>query len=129
MKVLLIGSSGATAEYLLDCLLADSRVTEVVVFVRKPLSFTHSKLKVFKIHFDELHLYENQCAADVAISCLGTMLQQAGSKDNQWKVDYEYQLQFAKNCTKQGVPHFILLSAIAASSTSRFFYNRMKRKS
>ena len=63
---------------------------------------------------------------DVAFSCLGTTLAVAGSKEAQWRVDYDYQYAFAQQCKANGVPTFVLISAAGATAQSKLFYNRMK---
>ena len=62
----------------------------------------------------------------MAFSCLGTTLAVAGSKDAQWRVDYDYQYAFAEHCKNNGVPTFVLVSAAGAKAQSKLFYNRMK---
>ena len=62
----------------------------------------------------------------MAFSCLGTTLAVAGSKDAQWRVDYDYQYAFAEHCKNNGVSTFVLVSAAGAKAQSKLFYNRMK---
>jgi hypothetical protein len=50
----------------------------------------------------------------------------AGSKEAQWRVDYDYQYAFAQQCKANGVPTFVLVSAAGATAQSKLFYNRMK---
>jgi uncharacterized protein YbjT (DUF2867 family) len=63
---------------------------------------------------------------DVLFSCLGTTLKLAGSKEAQWKIDYEYQYQFAKIAKENNVNSYVLVSAANASSKSLIFYSKMK---
>lgn len=126
MKVLLIGATGATGKFVLQHLIKDERIDEVVVFVRKPIGETSEKVKEVVVDFDRLTDYKEWMQGNVAISCLGTTLKQAGSKEKQWIVDHDYQLEFARLTKENGVSHFILLSAIGVSETSNVFYNRMK---
>lgn len=50
----------------------------------------------------------------------------AGSKEAQYKVDYQYQYQFAKAAKENGVKNHVLASAGNASAKSLLFYSRMK---
>ena len=59
-------------------------------------------------------------------SCLGTTLKAAGSKEAQWKVDYDYQYQFAKFARENNVNNYVLVSSGFSSPNSLFFYTRMK---
>ena len=126
MKVLLIGATGATGTFVLKHLIEDVRIDEIVIFVRKTAKLKSDKVKEVLVDFDKLHDYKDLMRGDVAISCLGTTLKQAGSQEKQWIVDHDYQLEFAKITKENNVSHFILLSAMGVSETSKVFYNRMK---
>ena len=126
MKTLLIGATGATGSDLLELLLKDSEVKSVDVFVRRDTSLEHPKLKIHVIDFDKPEDWSHLVTGDVLFSCLGTTLKNAGSKDAQWKVDYDYQYNFAKAARKNGVGCYVLVSSINASSKSMFYYSRMK---
>ena len=126
MKALIIGATGATGKDLLLQLLADDTYTEVHCFVRKPMSISHPKLHAHVINFDTPEAWADLLHGDVAFSCLGTTLAMAGSKEAQWRVDYDYQYAFAQQCKANGVPTFVLVSAAGATAQSKLFYNRMK---
>ena len=126
MKALIIGATGATGKDLLSQLLADDTYAEVHCFVRKPLALTHPKLHAHVVDFDTPEAWADLLHGDVAFSCLGTTLAVAGSKDAQWRVDYDYQYVFAQQCKANGVPTFVLVSAAGAKAQSKLFYNRMK---
>lgn len=126
MKAIVIGGSGATGKYLVKRLLADDRFDEIVLLLRKPTADADPKLKQVIVDFDKLDEYAEQIKGDVAFSCLGTTLKDAGSKEAQWKVDYDYQYNFAKIARQNGVTTFVLMSAQNADAKSSFFYSRMK---
>ena len=126
MKALIIGGTGATGKDLVTQLLADDTYREVHCFVRKPLVLTHPKLHAHVVNFDTPEAWADLLHGDVAFSCLGTTLAVAGSKDAQWRVDYDYQYAFAEHCKNNGVPTFVLVSAAGATAQSKLFYNRMK---
>ena len=69
---------------------------------------------------------ENLDGCDAVICCLGTTLKQAGSKAAQEKIDLRLPLTLAALAKRQGVKHFICISAMGANSHSPFFYNRLK---
>ncbi len=126
MKALIIGATGATGKDLVKLLLNDPDYSEVSVFVRKPLHINNSKLTVHMVDFDAPEKWQNLVQGDVAFSCLGTTLKAAGSKDAQWKVDFDYQYNFAKAARENGVEDFVLVSAYGANPQSKIFYSRMK---
>src|SRR5262249_46704122 len=51
---------------------------------------------------------------------------QAGSQAVQRKVDYDYQVDFAKQAAKNGVKTYALCSSSSANARSRIFYSRIK---
>lgn len=126
MKALIIGATGATGKDLVTQLLADDTYSEVHCFVRKPLALTHPKLHAHVVDFETPEVWADLLRGDVAFSCLGTTLAVAGSKEAQWRVDYDYQYNFAEHCRNNGVPTFVLISAAGAKAPSKLFYNRMK---
>ena len=126
MKALIIGATGATGKDLLAQLLEDEAYSEIHSFVRKPMSISHPKLHAHVVNFDTPEAWSDLLHGDVAFSCLGTTLAVAGSKDAQWRVDYDYQYAFAEHCKNNGVPTFVLVSAAGATAQSKLFYNRMK---
>ena len=126
MKALIIGATGATGKDLVTQLLADDTYSELHCFVRKPLTLTHTKLHAHVVDFETPEAWADLLRGDVAFSCLGTTLAVAGSKEAQWRVDYDYQYNFAKHCHNNGIPTFVLVSAAGAKAQSKLFYNRMK---
>ena len=126
MKALIIGATGATGKALVTLLLNDDTYSEIHCFVRKPLALTHPTLHAHVVNFETPEAWADLLHGDVAFSCLGTTLAVAGSKEAQWRVDYDYQYAFAQQCKANGVPTFVLISAAGATAQSKLFYNRMK---
>jgi len=126
MKALVIGASGATGRDLVKQLLNDNDFEQVDVFVRKPLNIQNEKLKTHIVDFERPEDWKDSVKGDVAFSCLGTTLKDAGSKEAQRKVDYDYQFQFAKAAKENNVEDYILVSAYGANPQSKIFYSKMK---
>jgi uncharacterized protein YbjT (DUF2867 family) len=126
MHALIIGATGATGKDLLDMLLKDDAFERVDIFVRRNIHIQHKKLTTHVIDFDNKDQWKHLVKGDVLFSCLGTTLKAAGSKAAQWKIDYDYQYNFAKPANENKVPVYVLVSSGMASSKSRIFYTRMK---
>ena len=126
MKALVIGATGATGKDLVNKLLEDKDFQEVHAFVRRPLNIKNEKLKAHVVDFEKPEEWKDLVKGDVAFSCLGTTLKDAGSKDAQRKVDFDYQYQFAKNAKENEVEDYILVSSYGANPNSKIFYSRMK---
>lgn len=126
MKALVIGATGATGKDLVNKLLEDKDFEEVHAFVRRPMNIENDKLKSHVVDFENPEEWQNLVKGDVAFSCLGTTLKDAGSKDAQRKVDYDYQYNFAKTAKENNVEDYVLVSAYGANPKSKIFYSRMK---
>ena len=126
MKALVIGATGATGRDLVNQLLTDKDYDEVNVFVRRPLTVESPKLKTHIVDFEKPEEWKDLVDGDVAFSCLGTTLKDAGSKEAQRKVDYDYQYNFAKAAKENEVEDYILVSSYGANPKSKIFYSRMK---
>lgn len=59
-------------------------------------------------------------------SCLGTTMAQAGSREAFRRVDFDIPLTIARAARAAGAQHYLLVSAVAASTSSRMFYSRVK---
>ncbi|MFN8251151.1 MAG: semialdehyde dehydrogenase [Ferruginibacter sp.] len=126
MKAIVIGGSGATGKFLVTHLLANSRYSSVVVLLRRAVFDPHPKLRQVLVDFDRLEQYTSEIGGDIAFSCMGTTLKAAGSKEAQWKIDYDYQFRFALLASQQKIPCFVLLSAQGANAGASFFYMKVK---
>jgi len=126
MKALVIGATGATGKDLVNQLLNDKDFEEVDIFVRKPVDIQNDKLKTHIVNFENPDKWKDLVKGDVAFSCLGTTLKDAGSKEAQKKVDFNYQYEFAKAAKENEVEDYILVSAYGANPKSKIFYSKMK---
>ncbi|MET3036404.1 NAD(P)H-binding protein [Chryseobacterium sp. NRRL B-14859] len=126
MKALVIGATGATGKDLVNQLLHDQDFEEVDIFVRKPVDIQDDRLKVHVVNFEKPEEWKGMVKGDVAFSCLGTTLKDAGSKEAQKKVDFDYQYEFAKAAKENNVEDYILVSAYGANPKSKIFYSKMK---
>lgn len=126
MKALVIGATGATGKDLVKQLLNDKEFEEVDIFVRKPVDIQNDKLRIHVVNFEKPEEWKDMVKGDVAFSCLGTTLKDAGGKEAQKKVDYDYQYEFAKAAKENNVEDYILVSAYGANPASKIFYSKMK---
>ena len=126
MKALVLGATGAIGKDLVEQLLQDETFDRVDIFVRREVKIPSAKLVTHVVDFDHPEQWADMITGDVLFSCLGTTIKAAGSQDAQWKVDYTYQYNAAKAAHENGVPVYVLVSAIDANSKSKIFYTKMK---
>ena len=126
MRAIIIGATGATGKSLLPLLTAHSEIERIDCFGRRNPDFSHPKLYAHQIDFARIETWRNEVQGDVLFACLGTTLKAAGSKEAQWAVDYEANLEVAKAARENGVHTLVLVSASGANAASSLFYPRMK---
>lgn len=126
MKALIIGATGATGKELVDQLLEDKEYTSVSIFVRRPFGKSHPKLIEHVVDFSDVNAFQELITGDVLFSCIGTTLKDAGSKEKQWKIDFDIPAQFSAIAKTNKVNSLVLVSSYGASSKSNVFYSKMK---
>lgn len=128
MKALVIGATGATGKELIDLLLKDNNYTEVSIFVRRSTGKSHPKLREHVVDFSNVNSFQDLIMGDVLFSCLGTTLKDAGSKEKQWKIDYDIPANFAAAAKQNNIKSLVLVSSYGASAKSSVYYSMMKGK-
>ncbi|GLX71367.1 NAD-dependent epimerase/dehydratase family protein [Paenibacillus glycanilyticus] len=129
---LIAGATGLVGSALLVQLLKDPACHSITVLARRPLgpvdieSEARSKLHVIIADFDRMWEALDDVAVDVVFCTLGTTIKTAGSQEAFRKVDYEYPLGLAEWAAHTGARHYLVITAMGASSASTFFYNRVK---
>ena len=127
MIATLIGSTGLTGSSLVRQLLADPAITRVISVSRRSANVSNAKLReVLVSDLAELPSIESRIRGDFYFSCLGTTMKAAGSKENFEKVDHAAIVAFAKIAKAHYANSFTLVSAMGASASSIFFYNKVK---
>jgi uncharacterized protein YbjT (DUF2867 family) len=107
-------------------LAADDTVTRLVVVARRIPDDLPPRAEAHTVDFDRLKDHESLFAVNQIVCALGTTIRQAGSQAVFRRVDFEYPLTIARLGLNGGARHFLLVSALGASSASGIFYNRVK---
>ena len=121
-----IGASGLVGHELLVQLLDHPQFEKVRIFVRRTTGMVHPKLEEQIIDFDQTESWKHLVKGDMLFSTLGTTIKTAKTKENQYRVDFTYQYEFAKAASENGVDTFLLVSSLGANPQSSVFYSRMK---
>lgn len=121
-----IGGSGLVGQQLIRQLLGHPEFEKVRSFVRRPSGMTHPKLEEIRIDFKLPALWKHLVQGHVLFSTLGTTIKTAKTKENQYRVDYTYQFEFAKAASENGVHAYVLVSSMGADPKAAVFYSRMK---
>jgi hypothetical protein len=126
LNAIIIGATGATGTSLIEQLIDDPNFEKVLIFARNPPQIKHDKLVVKIVDFNKIDNWKNEIKGDVLFSAMGTTLKEAGSKINQYEVDFTYQNNVALAAAGNNVEKLILVSSVGANSSSRFFYPKIK---
>lgn len=128
---LVLGATGLVGGHCVRLLLASDKYSSVITLGRRKLHLAHSKLSQITGDMDNIeHLFSDTLLAknniDEVFCCLGTTIKKAKSKSAFKHVDYGYPMAVAKIMREQGAKHFCVISAVGASPSSHFFYNKIK---
>ena len=124
--VLLLGATGLVGRELLDLLLQDDEVEQVRVIARRSTGVASPKLDEHILELDAMDSRRDLFAVDAIFCALGTTIKTAGSQERFRVVDHDYPVQAARLGREQNAQHFLLVSSLGASPTSRTFYLRVK---
>ncbi len=125
-KAIVLGATGMVGTALVQQLIKNDFYVAIKLFVRRATDLKHPKLQEFVVDFDKPSEWEHLVTGTVLYSTLGTTLAVAGSKANQFKVDFTYQYQMAQIAAKNGVESYVLVSSTGAKASAANFYLSMK---
>lgn len=126
LTALVIGATGLVGTQLVNQLLDDGDYTSVVTFGRRGSDRVHPKLTHHRVDFENPDSWSSLLVGDILFSAMGTTLKVAGSKEAQWRVDYDYQYAASAIARRNGVRKLVLVSSTGADPKSSMFYLRMK---
>lgn len=121
-----IGASGMVGHQIINQLLFHSEFDKIRIFVRRKTRFIHPHLEEKIVDFDQPESWKHLVQGDVLFSTLGTTIKTVKTKENQYRVDFTYQYEFAKAASENGISSYVLVSSMGANAKSIFFYSRMK---
>ena len=128
MKVLIFGASGSAGGSVLRACFSSPAVNEICAITRRPLRFTHKKLRVF-IHNDYLNyasIEEAFVDVNACLFCLGISATQVSGEEYR-KITHDFALAAASTLrihSPTAVFHFI--SGKGTSMNSRFLWAHVK---
>ena len=123
---LVFGASGLVGKELVRELIDNDSYVSVVIFIRKPLEFKHSKVMEQVIDFDRLEENAALLTGDELFICLGTTIKKAGSVSAVEKIDRDLPVTIARLAFNNGVKRVAVVSSLGANPAVRNFYLRIK---
>lgn len=124
----IIGATGLIGSHLLEQLQNDDEYSSVTALLRRPVGYTHPKIKEMVIDFEDLEAFKSGIkGSDVIFCTVGTTNKKVkGNKKAYRKVDYDIPVHAARLAQQEGCSQFVLVSAVGANSRSKNFYTRLK---
>ena len=124
MNVALAGSSGLVGRALLKRLIADERITQIWLPLRRDSKQSwHEKIVMSVEPLAEQFAASPPFAIDIAFCCLGTTMKVAKTREAFYQVDHDLVVAFAQCCQAK---HSLVVSSMGADARSKNFYLRTK---
>jgi uncharacterized protein YbjT (DUF2867 family) len=123
---IILGATGLTGSILLEKLLKDDRYKTIKLFSRKEIEGLPSKVKQFIGDLLDLDNFKKDFTADEVYCCIGTTTKKTPDKKRYKKIDFGIPVTAAKLAKTNGIPAFLVISAIGANAQSSIFYSKTK---
>lgn len=123
---IILGATGLTGSILLEKLMKDGRYSTIKLFSRKEINGLPSKVKQFIGDLLDLEQFDKDFTADEVYCCIGTTTKKTPDKELYKKIDFGIPVTAAKLTKANGIPSFLVISALGANPQSFIFYNRTK---
>ena len=124
-SALILGATGLVGTECLRQFAASDRFTRVLALTRRPLS-PPPRVETHLADFERLEDAAPHFRVSHIVCVLGTTIKKAGTQDAFRRVDHDYPLAAARLGLREGARHFLIVTALGASTQSRIFYSRVK---
>ncbi len=121
MKAILIGATGLVGNLILKDLLNDNDFSEIRIFVRRPVGLADIKIKEFVSPMKDISALSYEIKGDVIFNALGTTIKQAGSREEQQRIDRDLPIAFARAASENGVKYMLNISSAGANINGNFY--------
>jgi len=121
MKAIVIGATGLVGNLILNEILNDDEFSEVRIFVRKPTGIINPKLKEFVTPMKDIEALSSEIKGDVLFNALGTTIKQAGSQEEQQRIDRDLPIIFARIASENGTKLMLNISSVGANLKGGFY--------
>ncbi|WP_282075227.1 NAD(P)H-binding protein [Maribacter aquivivus] len=123
---IILGASGLTGGLLLEKLLVDDRYETIKLFSRSRIEGLPNKVQQYIGNLLELEHFKNDFRADEVYCCIGTTAKKTPDKTMYKNIDYGIPVAAAILAKENGIPTYLVVSAMGANKKSSVFYNRTK---
>jgi len=121
MKAIIIGATGLVGNLILKEVLNDNDFSEVRIFVRNSSGIINPKLKEIVNPMKDIVSLSSEIQGDILFNAMGTTLKQAGSKEEQQRIDRDLPIAFARIASENGVKIMLNVSSAGADIEGGFY--------
>ena len=121
MKAIVIGATGLVGNLILKEVLNDNDFSEVRIFIRKSTGTINQKLKEIVNPLKDIDALSSEIQGDVLFNALGTTIKQAGSQEEQQRIDRDLPVNFARIASGNGVKIMVNVSSVGANLKGGFY--------
>jgi uncharacterized protein YbjT (DUF2867 family) len=121
MKAIVIGATGLVGNLILKEVLNDNDFSEVRIFIRKSTGTINPKLKEIVNPLKDIDALSSEIQGDVLFNALGTTIKQAGSQEEQQRIDRDLPVNFARIASGNGVKIIVNVSSVGANLKGGFY--------
>jgi uncharacterized protein YbjT (DUF2867 family) len=121
MEAIVIGATGLVGNLILQEVLKDKEFSEVRIFVRRATGIISPKLKEFVSPMKDIASLGSEIKGDVLFNALGTTIKQAGSQEEQQRIDRDLPVAFAGIASENGVKIMLNVSSAGANIKGGFY--------
>lgn len=125
-KAIILGATGLTGSWVVKKLIADPAYDCIELISRTSSGVTHEKVTEQLV--DVLNLKESgiNFSGDEVYCCIGTTKKKTPDRDLYRRIDVGIPGQAAEMAAANGIPVFVVVSAIGANANSSIEYNKIK---
>jgi len=121
MRAIVIGATGLVGNLILKEVLNDNDFSEVRIFIRKYTGTINPKLKEIVNPLKDIDALSSEIQGDVLFNALGTTIKQAGSQEEQQRIDRDLPVNFARIASGNGVKIMVNVSSVGANLKGGFY--------
>ena len=125
-KAAILGASGLVGSYLVHLLCEAEQIESVVSLARRPLEFTHPKLKERLGDLLEEDYWNYELDVDMVFVCIGTTQAKTSNKDLYRAIDYGIPKSACEWAKTNNAELISVVSSMGAKSSSNNFYLKTK---
>ncbi|CCH58828.1 hypothetical protein TBLA_0A10500 [Henningerozyma blattae CBS 6284] len=126
LNALILGATGLCGSALLKYTEQSGLINKVFTITRRPIESDKTAQQIVEKDNSKWISHFPTDKIDILMTGLATTKKAAGGAQQQYYIDHDLNIDFAKKAKENGCSTFVVVSSAGASADSRFFYLKMK---